>query len=34
VAIDRCRIEDPPFVELGGGHAAACLLVTGPSAGG
>jgi oligopeptide/dipeptide ABC transporter ATP-binding protein len=33
VAIERCRSEDPPFVEVGPGHAAACLLVEGASQG-
>jgi len=27
VAFDRCRVEDPPLFDLGGGHEAACLLV-------
>jgi len=27
VAFDRCPQVDPPLFELGGGHAAACLLV-------
>ena len=24
IAIDKCRVEDPPFVDYGGGHFAAC----------
>lgn len=24
IAIDRCRVEDPPFVDYGNGHFAAC----------
>src|SRR3712207_593336 len=24
IAIDRCRVEEPPFVDYGGGHFAAC----------
>jgi oligopeptide/dipeptide ABC transporter ATP-binding protein len=32
VAIDRCRTEEPALIEIGGGHRAACHLVTpGPS---
>jgi oligopeptide/dipeptide ABC transporter ATP-binding protein len=27
VAFERCPIVDPPLFDLGGGHAAACLLV-------
>jgi len=27
VAFDQCRVTDPPLVQLGNGHAAACLLV-------
>ncbi|MFN6979389.1 MAG: oligopeptide/dipeptide ABC transporter ATP-binding protein, partial [Gemmobacter sp.] len=28
LAMDRCRIEAPPLRALGGGHSAACHLVT------
>jgi oligopeptide transport system ATP-binding protein len=24
IAIDKCRVEDPPFIDYGGGHYAAC----------
>jgi oligopeptide transport system ATP-binding protein len=24
IAIDKCRVEDPPFIDYGGGHFAAC----------
>jgi oligopeptide/dipeptide ABC transporter ATP-binding protein len=27
VAIDRCRVEEPPLIDIGGGHLAACHLV-------
>ena len=27
IAIDRCRSEDPPYVEAGGNHQVACWLV-------
>lgn len=30
VVMDRCRSEDPPSMELPGGHAAACWLVKEP----
>ena len=26
LAFDRCRVEEPPFFDLGGGHAGACWL--------
>ncbi|HEY4689861.1 MAG TPA: ABC transporter ATP-binding protein, partial [Anaerolineae bacterium] len=29
VAIDRCKTIDPPYLEVGPGHQAACLLVQG-----
>ena len=29
VAFDRCRVEEPPLFDLGGGQAAACWLVEG-----
>jgi oligopeptide transport system ATP-binding protein len=22
--IDKCRVEEPPFIDYGGGHFAAC----------
>jgi oligopeptide/dipeptide ABC transporter ATP-binding protein len=28
-AFDRCRLTDPGLIDVGGGHAAACLLVGG-----
>jgi oligopeptide/dipeptide ABC transporter ATP-binding protein len=31
LAFDRCRVEDPPLFAAGPDHAAACLLVEGPS---
>ncbi|MFQ5792910.1 MAG: oligopeptide/dipeptide ABC transporter ATP-binding protein, partial [Acidobacteriota bacterium] len=27
VAVERCRAEEPPLVDIGGGHFAACHLV-------
>jgi hypothetical protein len=27
VAFDRCKVEEPPLFDLGGGQAAACWLV-------
>jgi oligopeptide/dipeptide ABC transporter ATP-binding protein len=27
LAFDRCRVEEPPLFDLGGGHASACWLV-------
>ena len=29
VAIDRCKVEEPPLFDLGGGQSAACWLVEG-----
>ena len=29
LAFDRCRVEEPPLFDLGGGHASACWLVEG-----
>ena len=30
VAVERCRSEEPPLVDIGGGHLAACHLVPPP----
>ena len=30
VAVERCRSEEPPLVDIGGGHLAACHLVPSP----
>ncbi|HVQ22695.1 MAG TPA: ABC transporter ATP-binding protein, partial [Candidatus Saccharimonadia bacterium] len=32
LAFDRCRVEEPPLFDLGGGHASACWLVEGGKA--
>jgi peptide/nickel transport system ATP-binding protein len=29
VAFDRCRVEEPPLFDVGGGHASACWLAEG-----
>jgi oligopeptide/dipeptide ABC transporter ATP-binding protein len=31
LAFDRCRIEEPPLIQLGDGHAAACWLAGTPA---
>ena len=31
VAVERCRSEEPPLVDIGGGHLAACHLVPPPA---
>ncbi len=31
LAFDRCRVEEPPLVDVGDGHQAACWLATEPS---
>ena len=28
MAFDRCRVEEPPLIEVGEGHQAACWLAT------
>ncbi len=32
LVFDRCRVEDPPEVEVGDGHVAACFLADDPAA--
>ncbi|MHB0885159.1 MAG: ABC transporter ATP-binding protein [Bacillota bacterium] len=33
IAVDRCKVEEPEFRDLGGGHQVACHLATNPAAG-
>ncbi|MHB8946801.1 MAG: peptide ABC transporter substrate-binding protein, partial [Bacillota bacterium] len=33
IAVNRCKVEEPEFRDLGGGHQVACHLATNPAAG-